>query len=216
MRPTLLFPFVCALALAQGPVPDFRPDSTFSGSALTGWKPLGQASWVARDGEITGTGTGWLVSEKSWQDVGFFARFRCAGDCKTGVLLRVQKTATGMKGIYLSLAAGDEASYSVTLDAGGKELSRTKLVGVGPFIRVAPAPNAAPAAGRGGGRGPGRGGAGKGGRGMTLPVPLAPLAPPPSGFRAEGWNEIELMMNANILRPVLNTGVDYDPVSTED
>lgn len=216
MRPTLLFPFVCALALAQGPVPDFRPDSTFSGSALTGWKPLGLASWVARDGEITGTGTGWLVSEKSWQDVGFFARFRCAGDCKTGVLLRVQKTATGMKGIYLSLAAGDEASYSVTLDAGGKELSRTKLVGVGPFIRVAPAPNAAPAAGRGGGRGPGRGGAGKGGRGMTLPVPLAPLAPPPSGFRAEGWNEIELMMNANILRPVLNTGVDYDPVSTED
>lgn len=224
MRLTLLLSLFGALAMAQGPVPDFRPDTTFSGSVLTGWKPLGEAKWVAREGEITGTGTGWLVSEKSWQDVGFFARFRCTGECKTGVLLRVQKTATGMKGIYLSLAAGDEASYAVTLDPAGKELSRTKLAGVGPFIRVAPAPNAAPSgAGAGGpgragagGRGPGRGGAGKGGKGMTLPVPLAPLAPPPPGFRAEGWNEIELMLNANILRPVLNTGVDYDPVSTED
>ncbi len=208
---------MAVLASAQGPVPDFRADSTFTGSTLTGWKPLGEAKWTASGGEITGTGTGWLVSEKSWQDVGFFARFQCKGECKTGVLLRAQKTAAGMKGILLSLAVGDEFSYAVTLDAAGKELSRTKLAAVGPFIRVAPAANAAPAPGRGGGgRGPGRGGAGKGGKPMSLPVPLAPLAPPPPGFRADGWNEIELMMNANILRPVLNTGVDSDPVSTED
>ena len=51
---------------------------------------------------------------------------------------------------------------------------------------------------------------------MTLPVPLAPLMPPPAGLRADGWNEISMMLDANILRPVLNTGVEIDAGSTED
>ena len=205
MKPLVFFALAVA-AFAQGPVPDFRPDTTFSGSTLTGWHPLGDAKWTAQNGEITATGTGWLISDKPFQDVGFFTRFRCTGDCRTGVLLRAQKTPTGMKGIFLSLATGDQNSYAVTLDAAGKETSRTKLAAIGPFIRVS-----AP-----GGRGPGRGGAGKGGKPMSLPVPLAPLTPPPPGIRANEWNQIGLMLDANILRPILNTGVDYDPVSTED
>ena len=58
---------------------------------------------------------GWLVLDKSYQDVGFFASFRCASGCKAGVLLRGEKTAQGMKGIYMSLAEGDVAAYRVTL-----------------------------------------------------------------------------------------------------
>ncbi|HXJ41246.1 MAG TPA: family 16 glycoside hydrolase, partial [Bryobacteraceae bacterium] len=94
-----------ALAIAQGPVPDFKPDSTFTGSTLAGWKTMGGAEWKAANGELTGTAKGstggWLVSDKSYQDFGFFARFRCSGECKTGILLRAQKTPAGMKGVYL-------------------------------------------------------------------------------------------------------------------
>lgn len=209
------------VVLAQGPVPDFKPDTTFSGSTLAGWKPMGSAEWKASNGEITGTGKGsggWLVSDKSYQDAGFFARFRCSGECRQGILLRAQKTADGMKGIYVSLAAGDLATYSVTLDKEGREVSRTPLPPVAPFIRVAPTATAAPAAG---GRGAGdravtagRSAAGRGGRSMTLPVTLAPLMPPAPGLKKDGWNEIELIIDANILRPVLNTGVEIDAGST--
>src|SRR5262249_10936222 len=47
----------------------FRPDSTFKGSTLTGWHPLGSADWRARDGELTGMpkgGGGWLVIDRSY------------------------------------------------------------------------------------------------------------------------------------------------------
>src|SRR3954471_17322902 len=82
---------------AQGPANDFRPDSTFSGSTLAGWHTLGPAQWKAQNGELIGTssgaGGGWLVLDASYQDLNFFARFRCAGNCRTGILFRAEKTA---------------------------------------------------------------------------------------------------------------------------
>src|SRR5947209_16749753 len=104
----------------------FVPDWTFKGSALTGWTVLGQADWRAVDGELVGTPRaqegGWLVLDKSFQDVQFGADFRCTdgrlrasgasasraeasaeAGCKTGVLLRAEKSPTGMKGVYVSL-----------------------------------------------------------------------------------------------------------------
>jgi len=44
------------------------------------------------------------------------------GACKTGVLLRAEKTAEGMKGVYVSLTEGDIASYLVLLDTQGMRL----------------------------------------------------------------------------------------------
>ena len=35
--------------------PTFRPDYRFSGTALTGFKPIGQADWKVQNGEIVGT-----------------------------------------------------------------------------------------------------------------------------------------------------------------
>src|SRR5215217_2475730 len=98
---------LAALVTAQGPATDFKPDTTFTGSALTGWKTIGGAQWSAANGEITGAATaggtgGWLVLDKSYQDLNFFSRVRCAGDCKMGVLFRLEKTATGLKGVYVS------------------------------------------------------------------------------------------------------------------
>ncbi len=125
-----------------GKRPSFVPDWTFSGSALTGWHVLGQAKWTATNGELVGTPTapegGWLVLDKSFQDIQVGADVRCAAGCKTGVLVRAEKTATGMKGIYVSLVDGDVGGYAVTLDATGKELTREKLRAGGGMIRFAP------------------------------------------------------------------------------
>ena len=117
-----------ALVVAQGPANDFKPDSTFSGSTLTGWHTLGGAQWKAQNGEITGTasgsGGGWLVLDTSYQDLNFFTRFRCVGECRTGVLFRAEKTTDGMTGVYVALNAGELAAFHVTLNAEGRETAR--------------------------------------------------------------------------------------------
>src|SRR5260221_3194242 len=79
---------------------NYNVDTVFRGTSLAGWHVLGEATWRAENGEYVGTpkspAGGWLVLDKSLQDVGVFARFRCTGGCKTGVLLRAEKTADGM------------------------------------------------------------------------------------------------------------------------
>ena len=84
-----------APSLAAGPT--FIPDATFQGSALAGWHTLGQADWKAANGEIAGTpmsaAGGWLLMDKGLQDLGVYTSFRCTGGCKTGIIVRAQKTA---------------------------------------------------------------------------------------------------------------------------
>jgi hypothetical protein len=119
----------------------FVPDWTFKGSALTGWRSMGEAQWTAVNGELVGKPSspdgGWLVLDKSFQDVEFGADFKCADGCKTGVLLRAEKTATGMKGVFVALDGPMPTSFAVTLDASGKELTREPLSGGGGMARFA-------------------------------------------------------------------------------
>ncbi len=118
------------LGLRAADPPEFKPDASFKGSALTGWRTVGQAQWRAENGEIIGRATaggngGWLVMDKEFQDLLFYTNLRCEGSCKTGVLLRAEKTPDGgMKGVYVSLTDGDFATYKVTIDAQGVETSR--------------------------------------------------------------------------------------------
>src|SRR3954454_22813699 len=83
------------LATAQNYVEDVR----FKATSLDGWHTLGDASWRAEKGEYIGTPKsptgGWLVLDQSYQDIGVFGNFRCTGGCKTGVLLRAEKTSDG-------------------------------------------------------------------------------------------------------------------------
>ncbi len=127
-------------AFAGGP--SFHPDVTFQGSSLDGWHTVGQASWHAENGEVIGSPQssdgGWLMLDKSYQDVGLFANFRCTGGCETGALFRIQKTADGWKGVYVALTEPETPSYDVTLDAQGKILTRDKLRRGGGLIRIAP------------------------------------------------------------------------------
>ncbi|MCU1232581.1 MAG: hypothetical protein JWP63_548 [Candidatus Solibacter sp.] len=122
---------------------NFVPDVVFKGSSLNGWHKLGPSEWRAEEGEIVGSprkSGGWLVLDKGYQDIAFYASFRCTGGCKSGVLLRAGKTADGSKGIYVSLAEGDVNVYDLTLDAQGREVAREKLPpGPGPMIRMAAA-----------------------------------------------------------------------------
>src|SRR6202140_1689050 len=81
---------LCAATMFAGLT--FIPDSTFTGSSLTGWHPLGDASWKAQSGEIIGTvatggNGGWLMLDRSYQDVGIHAMFRCAGGCQAGIMI---------------------------------------------------------------------------------------------------------------------------------
>ena len=48
---------IVALPLA-GEGPSFIPDSTFKGSNLQDWHPLGQAKWHATNGQLTGKSDG--------------------------------------------------------------------------------------------------------------------------------------------------------------
>jgi hypothetical protein len=177
----IVFGFLALGVLAEGP--NFIPDATFKGSNLSGWHVLGQAGWSARDGEVTGkakTGGkgGWLVLDQSYQDVGFYADFRCAGDCVAGVLLRAEKTPEGMKGVYVSLTP-ELAVSKVSLDPQGQELNRVKLRPAGGTIRFAP-PSEAPAPPAGG-------------RGRVAP-----------GLHQDDWNSLQILLDSDILRVSLN------------
>jgi len=194
--------FVIAAFAAHPTV--FIPDWTFQGSSLAGWHALGDADWSAQNGELVGKpktdGGGWLVLDKSYQDVGVFASFRSTGGAKAGILLRAEKTPSGIKGVFMALDDGDLGLYRVTLDTDGKVTSKEKLRPGGGQIRIAPPERPAAARPAGGG----------GGNRRAQPAGL-PIQPPPAGYRANDWNEIELILDANILRPFLNDGGHTTP-----
>ena len=155
---------LCALAATVFTAgPTFRADYRFTGSSLTGFRPLGAAEWRVQNGEIVGTpkdaSGGWLLLDgKEFQDTQIYASVKCVAGCKAGVLMRAEKTADGgMKGLLMSVTENDLVPYVVKIDAAGKEISREPL--------------AAPA-GRGGGGAPG---------GRAGGAPPAGAAPPPAG-----------------------------------
>jgi hypothetical protein len=198
---------IVAAALASvthGASKNFAPDVVFAGSSLTGWPSIGQARWHAENGEIIGIPTsatgGWLLADRSYQDVAVFTSFRCATGCQTGVLLRAERTPDGgMKGVFVSLNEGDLAAYRVTIDRQGAQTSKERLRGPGGGqLRVAlPPPNPAPPAA----------GARAGGPPGLPPFPggiASPIPRPNAGLRANDWNTIEVVLDANILRAFLN------------
>jgi len=194
---------VWVLAPVSGVGPAFVPDWTFKGSTLNGWRVVGEAGWTAQNGELIGkpkpAGGGWLMLDRSYQDVNLFTSFRCTGGCKTGVLLRAEKTPEGWKGIYVSLSEGDTGSFQVVLNAQGQEVERKPLRMPGGIVRVAPPPSGEGAARRGfappaGGMMLGRGG------------PVLPLVRTSPRLKPGEWNDIELVLDANIVRYTLNGG----------
>jgi len=192
--------------LAHGP--SFVPDAKFEGSTLAGSHTLGKAEWHAEGGTLVGNGTaggGWLVLDRSYQDTGFYAQFRCVGPCDTGVLLRMTKTGVGFVGAYLSVKGNELEAESLTLDAGGNVVQQKKLRNVPGMIRFAPPlpdPTAAPPVFHP----------------DTIQAPPGlsmPITRPQANVRLGEWNEIEILLDADIIRDYLN-GVGREVAATDE
>jgi Domain of Unknown Function (DUF1080)/FG-GAP-like repeat len=182
--------------------PSFHPDVTLTGSNLAGWHTFGQTEWRAENGEVVATPKGdggWLVLDRSYQDIGVFTQFRCAAACETGVLLRAEKTPTGMKGIYVALSDPDLPTYIVTIDAQGKIVERNKLRHGGGLMRIAPPPSSEPE------------------RQFHMPASTVklPFTPPDATLHLNDWNQAEILFDANIVRTFLNNGREHGAVGDE-
>jgi Domain of Unknown Function (DUF1080)/FG-GAP-like repeat len=186
--------------------PSFVPDQKFQGSTLAGWHTLGQAEWRAENGELIGKGSpgsGWLVLDHSYQDTGFYAGFRCAGACNTGVLLRATKTEGGMTGTYLSIQGDQLKAESLTIDDHGNIIERNKLRNAVGQIRFAPsqpdpiAAQVAPEVHYNQPPGPAN----------------VPFKFPDLGLRQGEWNEVEMLLDADLMRVYLNNSPERNQLS---
>jgi Domain of Unknown Function (DUF1080)/FG-GAP-like repeat len=179
--------------------PSFVPDSKFAGSKLTGWHAVGKANWSAGNGELIGKGTdgaGWLVLDRSLQDAGFYAAFHCTNACDTGVLLRMTKTDGGFTGTYLSVRGGELDAEQLTLSAGGDVVEQKKLRNVPSMARFAAPlwdPTGSPPVSRG--RAPDQAPP------PRLTIPVTRTEP---RFTSAGWNEIEVLLDADMVRGYVN------------
>ena len=148
---------------------------------------LGQATWQAANGELIGTPTspegGWLVLNKGLEDFQFGADLKRSAECKAGVLVRARRQPDGgLTRIFVLYGVGDAGLSMVTLDASGRETTRSPLEGgsIGNMVRYAPLPvdPNAPERGRGSGRGEAPA-AGAPAAGAIAPAaPGAPTGPP--------------------------------------
>lgn len=188
----------------------FIPDYTFSGSNLTGdWHSTGAARWQANNGEITvnaNGGSAWLVSKRSFQDVGVNLLVKAAPGTEAGLLVRLQKTDSDYRAILVSIKDNEAASYRIKLDSQGKELSREKLRIAGNIIRIAP-PAPKDNAGQ-----PGRNG------GYSRPPEPAdlPMKHPSTALTPNDWNQLEVFIDYNIIRKFINDGGDGTGGAIED
>jgi hypothetical protein len=215
-RPIRLFFIIVVCAAVFEPAThankNFVADWVFTGSSLSDTEQLGDARWTAQNGEVIAVPSspdgGWLVFNKPVQDVQMATSFQCAAGCQAGLLLRLEKTADGFKGVFVSISETPGA-FAVTLDAQGRVLTKEPLERGGGTVRALapPQPQGAAEAARAGG--PGRGGPGRGagaGRGAIGPPERSPYVRPDYVFRPREWNTLETILDANILRSWLNDG----------
>ena len=210
------FIFIITCVAALGSVShankNFIPDWTFTGSSLADAEQLGAAKWSAQNGEVIGTPSspdgGWLLFNNPVQDVQMATSFRCAAGCQAGLLLRLEKTADGFKGVFVSISETPGA-FAVTLDAQGRFRTKEPLERGGGTVRALAPPQpqgsaadarawrarrvavpgvAAVVAGRGG------------------PPERSPYTRPDYVFRPGEWNTLESILDTNILRSWLNDG----------
>jgi hypothetical protein len=175
--------------------PSFADGTKFAGSAISGWHTLGNAQWTTDNGIITGKGgaaPGWLVLDRSYQDIGFYSAFRCDGDCETGILMRLSKTSDGITGTFVSIHNDDVEAKKVVLNSLGEITSRSKLLNASGTIRFALPPSDQSGVLR---------------RPQPVPAPSGvtmPIVRPQNAFRPNTWNEIEILLASDIVRGYLN------------
>ena len=201
---------------AQADGPNFHADYKLEGSSLDGWQKVGTAEWKVEGGTLTGTPTnasgGWLMLDKSFADLALYANVHCSAGCKTGFLLRAQKTPAGWSGLYVSMTPDDLGAYAVTLDLTGKELSRQKLAKTDSEGGLASPmganmPDEILKFMQSGGLKP-----------LPLPagIDFPDLALPSNAYRPGDWNAMNLILYGNMIDPALGAGGFIGPRSGLD
>lgn len=187
----------------------FVPDFRFAASNLNGWHPLGNADWRAEKGEITAAAkpgkSGWLLLDRSFQDVGFHALFKCAPGVEAGVLFRAEKTDSGMQGVLVAIKDETAAAYRVIIGTNGEELQRTPLRYAGSIVRLALPPK--PESSNNNNNQPGRRPPAAG--------PALPFTRPETALKPNEWNQVEVMLDADIIRTFLNDGRELGAATDE-
>jgi len=183
----------------------FIPDNTFKGSDISGWHAVGTGNWQANNGQVNiNNGNGWLALNHSFQDVAVNLLVKADAGSEAGVLFRLEKKGDSYKGILVAIKDDKAASYRISFDLNGKELSREKLRVAGNIIRVAPpAPKQAE---------PDRQ---SGNRRNAGPADL-PMQPPSTAIIPGNWNQLEIIIDYNIIRKFINDGGDPTGGATED
>jgi hypothetical protein len=172
----------------------FIPDYSFKGASLTNWSPVGSTKWSAKDGEITASTAadgGLLQLDQSFQDVAIQLLVKCSAGDEAGILLRLRKTAAGTKAALVSLKDSGITAYNVLLDVNGKIIQREKMLPASGIVRVAPANT-------------------NDNRNFQNRFPASPadipLKRPVTAYRPGEWNQVELYIDANLVRLFLNDG----------
>jgi hypothetical protein len=189
----------------------FKPDHTFAGSELATWQSIGAAQWQASEGEIIGKvangRAGVLASNQKLQDVAIHYAFCPAMDVELGVILRFERTTNGFRGVLVSVKNGDVESYNVGFDSQLRETRRELLRSIGndSLVRVADANTPL--------REPGSRPNRRGGRANDA---NKSLSRPDTSLRTNDWNQIEVFLDANIVRVFLNDGAPIAVGATDD
>jgi hypothetical protein len=122
-------------------------------------------------------------------------------------LLRAHKVGEGLEGVFVSISDSGLEAYKLRVDGAGKELERSKLRAAGGQIRFAP-----PAAEDSSARRPGGFPAIPG-----MPGGIAsPIQRPAQGVQHGQWNNLEILLDADIVRGFLNNGGGQVSAATED
>ncbi len=197
----LLFTGWITYALAQQGTPpnagwSFIPDYTFTGAQLKDWTALDNVQWRAQEGEIIATASnnaGLLLLNRSYQDAGFHAWFTCPPGTEAGFLFRLETKNDTTNGVLVSIKDNETATYSIALDKQGHELLREKLRPAGSIVRLAPPATTQTA----------------NNNRPNRPRPTGPELPlqrPETGIRNDAWNQVEIFIDASIIRTFLNDG----------
>lgn len=141
--------FSMALSAAPSPVRNWLPD--YHVHSLAGFQTLGDVDWTwDGDGIVArprpeGAG-GWLILDRPLQDVAAYAEFNCENPCTAGIAVRMQRQqAGGYKGDLASYGPDSGSWAEISVDAQGKEILRTQLIGNDVQSRFATPANGAPA-----------------------------------------------------------------------
>ncbi len=118
----------------ESPAPDFIPDRSYTANEMAGYTSFGDAAWRA-DGELIkgsiepeGKG-GWLFFDEVYQNLAFYAKFKCEEPCDAGLVFRIENEGedSGAKAVMISIEGETLHPYKISLNKSGDVTSRVSL-----------------------------------------------------------------------------------------